>query len=80
MENTAEEVAMQIIALVANSIRDAGEQGLPSGHLYAILMGHVTINSYQAIIASLKRIGYVKESNHLLTWIGPAKEVKDGNQ
>lgn len=56
---------------VAEAIRDSGSRGIPSGHLYAVLMGVMDINLYQSIISILKRAGLVTEQSHLLTWSGP---------
>ena len=61
------EPAMQIIKAVAEAIRDLGS--VPSGHLYARLMGQLTLSQYNQIIDTLKKAKLVREDNHLLTWI-----------
>lgn len=53
-------------AILAEAIEALGE--VPSGHLYARMMGHMDLETYQAVITQLKRAGLVAESNHLLTW------------
>ena len=59
-----------LIAAVAETIRDLGS--VPSGHLYAQLMGHMSFESYEAIIGWLVRSGVVRrEPSHLLVWTGP---------
>lgn len=63
--------ALQTILAVGDAIRDLGE--VPSGHLYARLMGHMDLRTYEAIVASLKGAGVVEERNHLLRWVGPTK-------
>lgn len=63
--------ALQIAVAVAEAIRDLGE--VPNGHLYARLMGRMSLDAYNAIIGALKGAGLVKEESHVLTWIGPAK-------
>jgi hypothetical protein len=65
---------LQVILAVAEAIRDLGE--VPSGHLYARLMGHMTIGTYEGIIGALQGSGLVTEENHLLTWAGPKKAVQ----
>jgi len=62
---------IKVVAAVAECIRDLGQ--VPSGHLYARLMGSLKIEDYQAIINQLKNAELVKEENHLLTWVGPKK-------
>lgn len=70
MNATKEQIsaAFQTIAAVAEAIRELKE--VPSGHLYAQLMGSLSLDTYQAIIGRLTGAGLVLEENHLLTWIG----------
>lgn len=65
--------AVEVIVAVGDAIREAGE--IPSGTLYAILMDRLDLNSYETIIGTLVCAGLVRNSNHLLTWIGPPKEA-----
>ena len=62
--------AIEILRAVAETIRELKE--IPSGHLYAQLMGQMDLPTYTKIIDTLKDAGLVKESGHLLTWIEPA--------
>jgi hypothetical protein len=61
----------RVVDNVAGIIEDVGE--IPSGHLYAALMGTgIGLDLYQQIITVLKKIGKVEESqSHMLRWIGP---------
>lgn len=72
-EGNVERASVLMCAAVGECIRDAGP--LPSGHLYARLMGKMTLERYQQIIAVLKNAEMVKEEHHELTWIGPEKET-----
>jgi hypothetical protein len=67
MQSTS--AALMIVRHVGVAIRDLGS--VPSGHLYAQLMGILTLDQYNAIINTLKKAGMVSESGNLLTWIGP---------
>ncbi len=58
-----------LLAAVADTIRQLGS--VPSGHLYAQIMGKVDIHGFQKLVAILKGSGLVSESNDILTWIGP---------
>jgi len=68
-------VTTQVQALIAairavgDTIRDLGE--VPSGHLYAMLMGHMSLETYNKLIGALQQSKLVKVENHLITWIGP---------
>lgn len=74
MQVTKEQVvaAVQTVAALAEAIRELGE--VPSGDLYANVMGHLSCESYQKAIDMLKRSGLVIETPaHLLRWVGPGK-------
>lgn len=64
------QAALDIITAIAEAIRDIGS--VPSGHLYATVMGHMSLQTYESIINMLVRSNLVRrDGNHLLTWIGP---------
>lgn len=63
--------AIRAVAAIGDAIRELGS--VPSGELYARLMGHLDIDQYQRIIDTLKRTGLVAELGHVIKWIGPAK-------
>jgi hypothetical protein len=58
---------------VADVIRAEGE--MPSGELYAVLMPKISIETYQKLIRTLVSAELIRETNHLLVWIGPTTEV-----
>lgn len=72
---TPEQIAagFEIVALVGQLIRDSHGSQVPSGELYAQLMGKLTLGQYEAIIRILIKARMVEQKNHLLTWIGPDK-------
>jgi hypothetical protein len=67
---TAEEVsgAIQILKAVADTIKELGS--VPSGELYAMLSGRMSLENYTKIINILKNAPVIKEEHHLLIWIG----------
>ena len=61
---------LQILLAVSEAIREAWE--IPSGTLYAMLCGKVTIQGYESMVRTLKNAGLVEETpTHLLRWVGP---------
>lgn len=69
MSNQAQvNAAVQIVVAVGQAIREA--KSIPSGHLYAHLMGRMNLETYNKVIGVLKNTGAVKEENHVLTWVG----------
>jgi len=59
-----------LIQMIAEAIRDAGETGIPSGHLYAMMVHKVPLATYQYALGILKDAGAVTEQFHLLRWTG----------
>lgn len=64
-------IVRDLIRVIADVIKEAGPNGIPSGHLYAAVCGRLSLGTYQAIIAKLKVLYLVRESNNVLTWIAP---------
>jgi hypothetical protein len=61
--------ALKIAAAIADTIKELGS--IPSGHLYAQLMGRMSLETYDRIIAVLTNAKLVRlESSHMLVWIG----------
>lgn len=71
MSETAEQITagIRMAAAVGEAIRELGS--VPSGHLYARLMGRMSLDTYNKLISLLKQANLVEENNHLLTWVGP---------
>ena len=70
--------AVGVVMAVADCLREL--RTVPSGHLYARLMGHLSIDDYQSVIATLVRAGLVREHpSHLLEWIGPSGPTVTNN-
>lgn len=67
--------ALELAKAVLDVIIAAGPNGMPSGELYAHLMGKISIETYGSLIGMLKRLGLVAESNHLLTATSKGKEM-----
>ena len=67
------EQLVKVAAVFAETIRDitrANGIGVPSGELYAMVMGKITPEEYNLIIAELTRTKLVNSEGFLLTWIG----------
>lgn len=59
-----------LIQIVADAIQEAGPHGIPSGHLYAMMMHKLSLQTYEYAIGILKDAGAVTEQFHLLRWTG----------
>lgn len=72
MESVSKEqvkAAVGMVAAIAETVRELGK--VPSGELYAQLMGTVSLEQYEQILGLLKRADLVKVESHELIWIGP---------
>ena len=68
--------AIEMIVAVGDLIRSSKQ--IPSGELYALLMGKLNHDNYETIITTLVGAGVVRrENNHMLTWIGPELQPKE---
>lgn len=60
--------AAQIVLTLAETVRALGT--VPSGELYAQVMGYLTLEQYEYAVRALVASGLVARTNHQLTWIG----------
>lgn len=76
MSTTSKAIAVVRVAhAVAETIRELGQ--VPSGHLYARLMGVMELHQYEQVIGLLVDARLVeRDRSHLLRWIGPAANPK----
>lgn len=66
---TKAQAAVQTIMAVADAIKELGS--VPSGRLYANLVGVMELSTYQTIIGILKNTKLITESGNVLSWVGP---------
>ena len=64
--NKREMAAWQIVMAIDEAIKDFGEKGVPEGHLYAVVMGKMDLETFQSIIDILTKSGRITRANHLL--------------
>lgn len=64
---------LEFIRMIGDAIYEAGPAGIPSGHLYAMLVGKVSLDMYHYAIGILKDAGVVTEQSHRLRWTGQVK-------
>ena len=62
-----QEATFQTVLAIAEAIRSLGT--VPSGHLYARVMGKLSLDQYNQIIGMLKRQGLISETHYELKWI-----------
>jgi hypothetical protein len=59
---------IEFMGAIASLIKEV--KTIPSGHLYAQLMGKMSLDQYQNMIATLQKAGLVSLKNDLLTYTG----------
>lgn len=57
---------IMVAEIILEAIQAAGSEGIPSGHLYAMVMGHINCETYQLIIRALASAGKITNNGHLL--------------
>ena len=63
------QAVFDVLVAITEVIRTKGE--VPSGDLYASLMGSIDLRTFELILSKIKGSGLVVEKNHLLVWVGP---------
>lgn len=64
------QAALEVTRAIAETIRELKE--VPSGQLYAHVMGSMSLHQYEQIINALVNAGLVERTDsHLLRWIEP---------
>lgn len=58
---TKQQAVLQLVRAVFETIKEAGDQGAPGGHLYNALMGIVNIDQFQQIMSILVTSGRVRK-------------------
>jgi hypothetical protein len=68
MSTTKEQLTagLNTLRALADTIRELGE--VPSGHLYASVMGAIDLQGYQKAIALLVKSGIVRQCGDVLVW------------
>jgi hypothetical protein len=57
----------EVVDAIAETIKEFKE--IPSGHLYANLMGYMDLNTYQTLIKYMELKDWIKIEYNLITWI-----------
>jgi len=60
------EAAVGIAKALEEAIYEAGPTGLPSGHLYAAVSGHLSLGIYQSLLDILHSTGRIRSNGWLL--------------
>jgi len=57
----------RIVAMITETVAEAGPNGAPSGHLYAALMtAGCTLSQYQSLIGALVKTGHLVQRGDVL--------------
>lgn len=56
----------QMASAILEAITAAGDAGIPSGHLYAMLMNNMGLDTYQQFIGAMVKHGKITNHGHLL--------------
>ena len=61
-------LAIELVRAMAETVKAKKE--IPSGHMYAMMMGTLDLDQYQKAEGFLLRTGLVKKEGDLLKWVG----------
>lgn len=60
------ELLTEMLVAIGRAVKEAGDAGIPSGHVYARLMGLLSLDQYNQILSLMVRAGVIENENHLL--------------
>jgi hypothetical protein len=64
---TEMESAKKVIVAVYSAVKETGTKGMPSGHLYALLMQYgFTLDRYNNLIQGLCDLGFIRQEGYVL--------------
>lgn len=70
MTNVQARAGLAVIKAVADAVRELGR--VPSGNIYAVVMGSLSLEQYERVLGILKDAGLIEETaGHELIWIEP---------
>ena len=69
MSNERAKYLSELGKLLTYKVRELGS--IPKGHLYASVMSLMSKREFDCLLTCMKSTGFVKDSNHVLTWTGP---------
>lgn len=58
-----------VATMILETVQEMGEQGAPSGPMYAALMGKMSLNQYESIMYSLVKAGRLRKEGHVYYFI-----------
>ncbi len=67
----AAKAVVQLCMAIIEAVKEADGMGLPSGPMYAALMGKVSLEEYYKLIGLCKATGLIEERGHCFYYIGP---------
>lgn len=76
MTTTQLNAVRQVAGIILEAAVESGERGLIAGHLYAVLMGKLSLDQFQSIMSGLVRAGMLTHENHVYTATDKAKNFK----
>jgi len=62
MTNQEKNAVMGIFAALFEAVKDSGKRGAPGGHLYAAVMGHLTLDQFNQFMSALCKSGKVRRA------------------
>ena len=73
MDNTT---MVRYLKVALGSLKEAGTQGIPAGHLYAAFMTKgMNLDQYNKLESMLTKVFKINKSSYLLTWTKESEEL-----
>lgn len=63
------EALLGVADTICELVKAKGSLGMPSGDLYAILMGYMSLEAYQKLMSAIVQAGRLRYNYHCYWWI-----------
>jgi len=70
MAMTQQQAVRELITIVRDTVKEAGEEGVPNGILYSIINRVLDYDGYMHLINTFKAAGVFKEKGNVLYYCG----------
>lgn len=65
------DAVLQTVRAIIDAVKEAGPIGIPSGNIYAVLMGAMTLEQYERLLKLALDSGVIQQdSSHRLYFVG----------
>ena len=63
------QMALAIVLALLDTVKEMGANGAPAGPMYAAVMGHMSLDTFESAMSLLVRSGKVRKEGHVYFYV-----------